>query len=253
MSEQSEIPVAEVIKAEKMLTPEEKVQSEARYEVMKHQDSLVKAGVSEEQVQNSATFASETALKEYKDLIAQNPWKTTTDLLNGVIEGLQGDDKMIAETFRSWGSNFPTDWKDKTEWYRDITKKTEPGQSFEKVVANLRWNNQCPTFTETKDGKDYPSLHVMDPKYRYVFDKNLENDPKGKDLVTPSADAVRSIFTAFGAEVPTIGKQIDNGELIETKLPGVFLSVKGGDRHTVLVNFSVDTLQKIVTLPTETK
>lgn len=257
MSEQSEqIPAAEVIKAEKMLTPEEKVYSEARYEVMKHQDSFVKAGVSKAQVQNAAVFASETALKEYKDLIEQNPWKTTTDILTKAIEGFQGDDKVIAEEFLSGGSNFPTKWKDKIEWYRDSTKKTKPNQSFKEIVSILRWNNWAPTYVKVDEMRnDYPSLYVMDPRNRSVFEKDLsKDDPRRKDLLVPSAGAVRSIFEAFGADVPTIGKQIDNGELIETKLPGVFLSVIGeNNKHTVLVNFSVDTLEKIVTLPHETK
>ena len=256
MSEQSEqIPAAEVKKAKMMLTPEERVQSEARYEVMKHQNSLIKAGISEAQIQSAAVFASETALEEYKDLVAQNPWKTTTDILNRVIEGFEGDDKMIAETFRSAGSNFPTGWKYAIEWYRDLTKKTKPGQSFEETVRSLQWYNRCPTFTETDEkGNNYPSLVVMDSRYRYIFEKNLENDSRGRDLVVPSIEAVRSIFEAFGAELPTtIGKQIDKGELIETKLPGIFLSAKGEGGRIVSVNFSVDTLEKIVTLPHETK
>jgi histone H3/H4 len=71
-----QIPAAEMIRAEKMLTPEQRVQSDALYEVNKHLGSLMKAEVSEAQVQEAATFASETALKEYRDLINQNPWKT---------------------------------------------------------------------------------------------------------------------------------------------------------------------------------
>lgn len=73
------IPVKEAKKAEEMLTSEQKMLSDTRYEVIKHKGSLLKAGVSKEQVQNAAEFVSEEALEKYKKLEARNPRMKTTD------------------------------------------------------------------------------------------------------------------------------------------------------------------------------
>lgn len=72
------IPIREAKRAEEMLTSEQKVLSETRYEVIKHKGSFLKAGVNKEQVQNASVFASEKALKKYKKLEAQHPRKNAT-------------------------------------------------------------------------------------------------------------------------------------------------------------------------------
>lgn len=69
------VPIKETKKAEEMLTSEQKVLSDTRYEVIKHKSSFLRAGVNKEQVQNASIFASEKALKKYKKLEAQYPRK----------------------------------------------------------------------------------------------------------------------------------------------------------------------------------
>ena len=51
----------EVNKAESFLTPEQREGSQARYEIRKHEKSLLEAGVSEKQIKQSAELASAAA------------------------------------------------------------------------------------------------------------------------------------------------------------------------------------------------
>jgi hypothetical protein len=184
--------------------------------------------------------------------------KTTTDILNGVIEGFERDDKALAEKWRSWwGADFLTKWKDKMDQRRSDLSKNGSVPNLKDVVKSLKWDGGSPTWVVSKDNENYPTLLVMSPVQRLILEKDLEGDPKGKVEVFPSVDAVRSIFTAFGAKAPTFEKNTDNdgNDIVETKLPGVFLGVQstGENVYTLSVAFSSDALEKMITLPTETK
>ena len=88
------MPIKEVKRAEEILTSEQRVLSDTRYEVIKHKDSLLKACLSKEQVQNASIFASEKALKKYRKLETQSPKKkTATDNLARYWERYFEDDK----------------------------------------------------------------------------------------------------------------------------------------------------------------
>lgn len=255
MSEDSteKIPHAEMKKAEGMLTPEQKVASEARYEVLKHKDSIMKAGVSEEQVNASAENASEAAIAEHKELVAQNPWVAITEMANNAVEKLDGDERTLAETFMSWNEDLPSYWRDQVHFWSKAVKKTNPDATFNDVLQTMH-NSNARIHTVRRGEEVTTVMKVAYPKNRDVIEDGLEwSDPGGRDVIRISQEGIKDILESFGAEVPEDLEESTFDDLVETKLPGVSISVYGvkKGRNEVALHLSPETLEKIVTLPGE--
>lgn len=239
----------EVKETGSLLTPEQMVESQARHEIRKYEDSLLEAGVSKEKVEQSAELASEAAVLEYKELIAQNPIESVNQILDKIVDSLEGDERALVEKHRVWSANFASKWRDKVELWRERVVKNGKDLTVAELLEKISLNNDGATLLFPREGGWHAILPLVSARTRRVIDENVGwDDPGSRDFITLSPEGVRTVFEAFDAEVPTLNQQIKNGENIETKLPGVGITVHP-EWGNVWLEFSPKALERVVTLP----
>lgn len=240
----------EVREAENMLTPEQKVASEARFEVLKHKASFLKAGVSKEQIENSSVFAAKKAMEERKELIAQNPWNAVSTIIAEVTKTLDENDQNLMLKHLSWASELPSSWKNKVELRRYQFKMDDPSIDIRQVMEKMFRNNDG---VSSHEGNFYVSQDIATTKARHVIEDELNhNDPGGREIIQLSPESVLKLLEAFGAEIPTVAGKIVAGEYdhIKTKLPGISISAYLKKAwQSISLNYSSEVLEKIISLP----
>lgn len=76
----------EIREAEESMRPSEGAMTRARFDVMSHAPDLQNAGVTSEQIEQAATFASERAKLEFEQKEKEDPYRRIAEVINNAAE-----------------------------------------------------------------------------------------------------------------------------------------------------------------------
>lgn len=271
-------PAAEVVEAEKQLTPEQAVGSRARYEIRKHKEVLESVGVTEQQINEASMLASDKAVQEYRELAQQEPWQRTMGVIEEIKAHLSPDEKILLEGLTSWSKDFVFRWKERIDMV-----KTRLGQeaSISELVRDIDQNGAPSSILQWGEPlQDFPSFLLFSPKVRSLVDPEAEQQretaieadrrmpvtqprkPFGEnepwnEVIRPTQEGIANIFKTFGAELPAEDQLSDmekrgwSTRPIPTRFEGVYLGLSSrGD--TVWLAFDLETLTRMVDVQRKT-
>jgi hypothetical protein len=258
----------EVVEAERRLTPEQAVGSRARYSILKNQEILEGVGVSDEQIKEAATLASEQAVAEFNELEQREPWHRTMSIVESAKPRLSEDEQLLLDGHVNWSKDFVSQWKDKLDWAKNLWGKD---LSTQELVRRLNIQSLHPHMMRQFGDpvQDYPSIMLMSPKVRCLVDpesekqrqEKIEKDkwrpvtehqvppreiPEYDRVLKPSEEGIEQVFKSFGAEVPQ-GEDRKEEKLIPTQFDGIFLVLSGQRRDVVSLSFDLKTLDAMLT------
>ena len=268
---------AEVVEAENRLTPEQSVASRARYEIRKHKKVLEQAGMTEEQINEASALASEEAVKEYRTLAEQGPWKRTMTIVEEVKERLSPDEQILIGGITRWSSDFVLRWKERIDIVRTRLGKDA---SMETLVRDIDQNGAPSGMLQWGEPlRNFPSFLLFGPKVRSLVDPEAQKQrdtaweqdkrmpvtqprkPFGQgepwdEVIHPTKEGIASIFQAFGAEIPEESELSDLEKRglatrpIQTRFEGVYLALSP-TQDVVSVAFDTETLARMIDMGKE--
>lgn len=239
----------EMAEAERLLTPEQAVARNARYEILKNRQILRGVGVTDKQIQQAAALAGKKAIEEYRYLEKQEPWNRTMNILEETKTKLSPDEQLLLEFHLRKVKDFLPRWEEKVKQTRSALGQDLP---IEKVINYIGWNEGISVgrirMFDHPAYKSFPAITLMDAKYKSEVNPRINYSESDDEVIKPTDEGARKIFKALGAEYPRRGlREIYTGksekDVILTHFPGVFLEVNMG---WVNLLFSPETLSKMI-------
>ncbi len=258
----------EIAEAQLNLTSEQKVGTEARFEIKKHQEILRAVGLSDEKINEAAEMASKKAVEDFHELERSDPWKITMDTLESVKPELSEAGRLLLSGHQRWSQEFVIKWKEEFDRaYIETGKDLTPLEITRRVWE--RTNGHAPVggfHTAWPDKNEphwavlpyqFPGIDLMRSKWRGVVDENISdrNDPRYKELIFPSIEDIQKVYKGFGSTFPEKVRnsyENDPETMNSTKFEGVFLDVvKIGNSqdYSFQLIFSPDALGRMVRSP----
>jgi len=250
-----EVSMAEMTKAEGMMTPVQRSMTKAQVDIMSHEQDFIEAGGTKELVEKTAVIASARAKKEFEALEGQDPIRRLVDVMEKSIT--KEDDLALVRQSET----------------RFEDMRVRVADAVNPVISEARLRGQeIPPLRKVID--DLYAKGTIRCGYMSPEDNLSEKNPSGEmspiagtgrkgtdgreEMATLSLGYTEKILKGIGAidENTTLVEGMSNGRVPgwfhgSTNIDGVsvFADVSKSDRPRLAFGFKPEAIAKMIALP----
>lgn len=253
MAEQQETPSpTEVRKAEKTMSPLQRVMSRARFEIMSHEQDFKAVGVSKEQIEKAAAKAGERVKQEFEQKEKEDPLRRIAQVLKEAAE--TPEEKLLASAAIENLENTRSDWARKIGVEKERAEYA--GQSFD-IREMMQYQKSVDIRYTPTQREYYPCVGVI--RYLSTREGKIESLDAYKERVLKGLGALKPNQSLDDLRLlppprkfhkgPMYRRGLVRAERIPTEISGVRVSVDLAAPRVIFIWADIPTLEKIVNFP----
>lgn len=238
---------AEVRKAESMLTPVQAVMTKARSEVLSHEQDLIAAGVTKQQVKDASDKAGERVRLEFEQKEKEDPLRRIEEALENAAE--TPEERQQAQEEAGFLEEFRSRW---ASWAkREGLRAKYAGKTFdfkEKVIEGER-SNRCPGYVFRRGNDQLYTYTSSFLQHSSVAFKERVLKGLGALEANEHLDDLKLMPKDTDTEYSSVLRTTKRESVrVPTKITGVDVRVHP-ESQTISASIDLPTLQKVVNFP----